>query len=230
MSRQREITGNISWLDTFKVIHSPSIGAIAGLGLVLIGLYAVWLAVAMGIYDLTMGPLPPASVRSFIHALFTTSGGWAMIVVGISVGAVFAVVALMIGVISFPLLLDRPVGFGTAIETSIKAVRRNPITLGAWGVIVAGSLVLGALPFFIGLIVVLPVLGACHLAFISADYASGGDQALRKSLLFVNKMKQKNFLTLGRCVWRSQRHTQCPEEQKFFGSFFQKRTTSFLTP
>ncbi len=159
MSRQREITGNISWLDTFKVIHSPSIGAIAGLGLVLIGLYAVWLAVAMGIYDLTMGPLPPASFRSFIHALFTTSGGWTMIVIGISVGAVFAVGALVIGVISFPLLLDRPVGFGTAIETSIKAVRRNPVTLGAWGGIVAGSLVLGALPCFIGLIVVLPVLG-----------------------------------------------------------------------
>jgi uncharacterized membrane protein len=159
MSRQREITGNISWLDTFKVIHSPSIGAIAGLGLLLIGLYGVWLVVAMGIYDLTMGPQPPASFWTFVHALFTTSAGWVMIVVGVSVGAVFAVVALMIGVISFPLLLDRPVGFGTAIETSIKAVRRNPVTLGVWGAIVAASLLLGALPCFIGLIVVLPVLG-----------------------------------------------------------------------
>ncbi len=159
MSRQREITGKTRWLDTFKVIHSPSIGAIAGLGLLLIGLFVLWLLVALGIYDVTMGPQPPASFAAFVRDLFTTSAGWAMIVLGISVGAVFAVVALAISVISFPLLLDQPVGLGVAIQTSLKAVRRNPVPLGLWGLIVAGSLVLGALPCFIGLIVVLPVLG-----------------------------------------------------------------------
>jgi len=159
MSRQREITGKTRWLDTFKVIHSPSIRAIAGMGLLLIALFALWLAVALGIYDVTMGRHPPASSLAFVHALFTTGAGWAMIVIGCSVGAIFAVVALAISVVSFPLLLDQPVPLGGAIKTSLRAVRRNPVELGLWGVIVAGSLVLGALPCFIGLIVVLPVLG-----------------------------------------------------------------------
>jgi uncharacterized membrane protein len=159
MSRQREITGKTSWLDTFKVIHSPSIGAIAGLGLLLIALFALWLVVALGIYDVTMGPQPPASFRAFVQAFFTTNAGWAMIALGFSVGAVFAVVVLATSVVSFPLLLDQPVGLGVAIKTSLKAVRRNPVPLGVWGLIVAGSLALGALPCFIGLIVVLPVLG-----------------------------------------------------------------------
>ena len=57
------------------------------------------------------------------------------------------------------MLLDRNVSIGTAVQTSIRAVLRNPITMGIWGFIVAGALVLGALPFFVGLAFVLPVLG-----------------------------------------------------------------------
>lgn len=159
MSRQREITGEISWLHTFNVLRSPSIGPIAGLGALLIGLFLAWLAVAQGIYDVTLGPLPPASVLRFVQAIFSTAAGWAMIGLGFVAGVAFAGVALALSVVSFPLLLDRPVGFGTAIATSVMAVRRNPVPLGLWGVIVVASLALGALPCFIGLIVVLPVLG-----------------------------------------------------------------------
>jgi uncharacterized membrane protein len=82
-----------------------------------------------------------------------------MIGLGMVTGAAFAVGVLVISVVSFPLLLDRPVGFGTAIATSWHAVLRNPVPLAIWGMIVAGGLVLGTLPCFIGLIVVLPVLG-----------------------------------------------------------------------
>ncbi len=159
MSRQRELTGKISWLDTFKVIRSPSIGAITGLGLLLIGLYLAWLAVAQVIYDFTMGPMPPASARLFIEGMFTTSAGWAMILTGLAVGAMFGAGVVAISVVSFPLMLDRPVGFSTAIATSVQALLRNPGPLAAWSLIVAASLFIGALPFFVGLIVVLPVLG-----------------------------------------------------------------------
>jgi uncharacterized membrane protein len=62
-------------------------------------------------------------------------------------------------VVSFPMLLDRDVGVVTAVTTSIRAVLANPITMAAWGVIVAGTLTAGSLPFFVGLAVVLPVLG-----------------------------------------------------------------------
>jgi uncharacterized membrane protein len=65
----------------------------------------------------------------------------------------------MISVVSFPMLLDRDVGLITAVRTSVRAVLANPGPMAAWGLIVAGGLLLGTLPLFIGLIIVIPVLG-----------------------------------------------------------------------
>jgi len=159
MSRQRELTGQMHWRDAFGVLRSPAIGAIAGMGLTLVALFIAWLAVAELIYSATLGPQPPAGWMSFFTAVFTTTKGWEMIVLGISTGAVFAVLVLVIASISFPLLLDRPATLGVAIRTSVAAVRRNPFPLALWGAIVAAGLVLGTIPVFVGLIVVLPVLG-----------------------------------------------------------------------
>ena len=159
MSRQRELTGQMHWRDAFGVLRSPAIGAIAGMGLTLVALFIAWLAVAELIYSATLGPQPPAGWMSFFTAVFTTTKGWEMIVLGISTGAVFAVLVLVIASISFPLLLDRPATLGVAIRTSVAAVRRNPLPLALWGAIVAAGLVLGTIPVFVGLIVVLPVLG-----------------------------------------------------------------------
>ena len=66
---------------------------------------------------------------------------------------------LTLTVVSFPLLLDRDVGAVEAVITSYRAVRANPVMMATWGVIVALALLLGSLPFFVGLAVVLPVLG-----------------------------------------------------------------------
>jgi uncharacterized membrane protein len=75
------------------------------------------------------------------------------------VGFVFAAIVLTIGVVSFPMLLDRHVGPSFAVETSARAVQENPVQIGLWGLIVAVALVLGSLPLFVGLAVVMPVLG-----------------------------------------------------------------------
>ncbi|HUW80830.1 MAG TPA: DUF2189 domain-containing protein, partial [Acidocella sp.] len=105
MSRRREITGQTRWLDTFNVLRSPSIGAIAYLGALLIGLFLLWLVVAQEIYGMTLGPRPPASTLGFVTAVFTTQAGWTMIAAGVVAGAAFAAVVLVISVVSFPLLL-----------------------------------------------------------------------------------------------------------------------------
>jgi uncharacterized membrane protein len=82
-----------------------------------------------------------------------------MIVGGVGVGFLFALLVLAISVVSFPLLLDRDVGLYGAVSTSIRAVATNPSPMALWGLIVAGGLAIGMLPAFLGLIVVLPVLG-----------------------------------------------------------------------
>lgn len=159
MSRRREQGNPSSWAAAFGVLRSPRIGALLITGLILSVIFLVWMVLAQTIYNATLGPGAPASVGAFLDAVFTTSAGWAMIGVGVGVGFVFAVVAMTIGVVSFPLLLDRDVGVDTAIWTSVRAVAANPIPMAAWGLVVAAGLVLGSIPLFVGLIIVMPVLG-----------------------------------------------------------------------
>ena len=111
------------------------------------------------IYEFTLGPEQPALITAFARDVFTTSAGWAMIVIGVSAGFLFALLVLAISVVSFPLLLDRDVGLPTAVRTSIQAVAANPVPMAVWGLIVAGSLLIGSIPAFLGLIFVVPVLG-----------------------------------------------------------------------
>jgi uncharacterized membrane protein len=159
MSRRREQGVRITWLDAFGVIRSPGVGAILVLGLVLLAVFLLWLLAANVIYQVTLGPEPPVSIAAFARNVFTTSAGWAMIVVGVGVGFLFALLVLAISVMSFPLLLDRDAGLHTAVRTSIRAVAANPGPMAVWGLIVAGGLVIGSIPAFLGLIIVMPVLG-----------------------------------------------------------------------
>jgi uncharacterized membrane protein len=159
MSRRRERGEEVRWIDAFGVLHAPSIGSIALLGVLLIALFLLWLVLADAIYFVTLGPDAPASASAFFTEVFTTGAGWTMIIVGIAVGFLFALLVLSISVVSFPLLLDRNVGIGTAVSTSMRAVAANPAVMALWGFIVACGLVLGSIPLFVGLVVVLPVLG-----------------------------------------------------------------------
>lgn len=159
MSRQRETGIEVTWADAFGVVRSPSFGAIVLLGLLLMGIFLLWLVAAEAIYQLTLGPAPPASLASFVRDVFTTDVGWVMIGFGVGVGFLFALLVLAISVVSFPLLLDREMGLDTAILTSVRAVVANPGPMAIWGLIVAGGLVIGSIPFFLGLIIVMPVLG-----------------------------------------------------------------------
>jgi uncharacterized membrane protein len=159
MSRRREQGLSTTWIDAFGAIRSPGFGAILVLGLVLLALFLLWLFAANLIYQVTLGPEPPVSIAGFIRDVFTTNAGWTMIIVGLGVGLLFALLVLAISLVSFPLLLDRDVGLDIAVSTSIRAVTANPGSMLLWGLIVTGSLLIGSIPAFLGLIFVLPVLG-----------------------------------------------------------------------
>lgn len=159
LSRRREEGEEVTAADACKVVHSPSIGAIIALGVLLMLLFLVWVATAQAIYVAFFGYGAPASLSQFARDVLTTPQGWSLIVIGNGVGFLFAVVALIFSVVSFPLLLDRDVGAAVALATSARAVVENPAAMALWGLIVAVLLFLGSLPFFLGLPVVLPVLG-----------------------------------------------------------------------
>ena len=165
MSRRRELSlqrgheHTASWTHAFSVFRAPNFGSILILGLMQIALLLLWLAAAWGIYNSIHGPQPQESVGQFVQDVFLTRAGWWLIVIGCGVGFLFAVLSMVISVVSFPLLLDRDVGLATAIWTSIRATAANPIPMAAWGLIVVAGLVIGSIPLFIGLVIVLPALG-----------------------------------------------------------------------
>ncbi len=159
LSRRREQGLNISRVHAFAVFRFRSFRSIAMLGILLMAIYFVWLAVAQTIYRLNFGDAVPGSVGEFASQVFTTGEGWTLIFVGTWAGFLFAVVVFTLSVMSFPMLLDRNVGVIVAVQTSVRAVIVNPVTMGIWGFIVAALLFLGSLPFFVGLAVALPVLG-----------------------------------------------------------------------
>jgi uncharacterized membrane protein len=159
LSRRREAGLDVSFNHALDVVRSPSFGAIVFLGLLLTAIFLVWLAVAQAIYTANFGYAAPTSVTQFIADVFTTAAGWRLIIVGTGTGFLFAVLTLTISAISFPLLLDRDVGAAVALFTSIRVVAANPGTMALWGFIVAALLVLGSIPFFLGLTVVMPILG-----------------------------------------------------------------------
>jgi uncharacterized membrane protein len=159
LSRRRESGLDSSSSHALDVLHSPSLGAIIALGVLLMALFLIWLVVAESLYIAIFGYSPPDSIAHFVQDVLSTPRGWTLIVVGTGVGFLFAAAVLSISAISFPLLLDRDVGAAVAVHTSLRVVAANPLPMALWGLIVAVLLVIGSIPFFVGLTVVMPVLG-----------------------------------------------------------------------
>jgi uncharacterized membrane protein len=159
MSRRRELGQDTSWKYALNVLRSPSIPAILVVGLLLMALFVAWLTAAQLLYNWLFGAAPPASYLGFLKTVLTTRHGWALIGIGGFVGFLFAVASLSVSVVSFPLLLDRDAGAAAAVATSVRAVRENIVTMALWGLIVSAALIFGSLPFFLGLVVVMPILG-----------------------------------------------------------------------
>src|SRR5256885_5159351 len=137
MSRRRERGGPATAWDAIEVVRSPSFGAMVGLGMLLLALFVTWVATAQAIYIAAFGYAGSTGASDFADRVLTTPQGWWLIVVGCGVGFLFALVALGISVVSFPLMLDRHAGAGDAMVTSLRAIARNPIPMAAWGLIVA---------------------------------------------------------------------------------------------
>jgi uncharacterized membrane protein len=162
IARRREAGIDASWLhfvDPFRDSRRWSLEILTGSLLIV---FLLWLAAASTIAAMTVGYGPAVGVvgaAAFVHRVLYTSEGWTMILLGNLVGFAFAVATLVLGLVSFPMVVDGAADPWTAVSTSIRAVRENPGATVSWGLRVAGLLALGCLPLFIGLAVVLPVLG-----------------------------------------------------------------------
>jgi uncharacterized membrane protein len=169
LARRREDGEDSGWSHFFDGFVRRHDASVAGATILLMAIFLGWLGAAWGLFTATFGTGTfytwsvdhgqMITLQAFIARLFTTGDGWTLMILGNLMGAGFAVVALAVSLVTFPMLIDRPVDVVTAVSTSLRAFAANWRILLRWGVTVAALLVLGAIPLFIGLAVVLPVLG-----------------------------------------------------------------------
>ncbi|MGF7162901.1 putative membrane protein [Rhodoligotrophos appendicifer] len=159
ISRRAELKMDTSWGELIDLWRSPALPALGLVGLMLLVVFVAWLFSAQLLYEWLYGPIAPETASGFLADVFTTQRGWTLIVLGNLIGLLYAFVVLSTTVVAFPLILDRQAGPVTAIQTSLRAMMANPVPVMLWGLIVAVGLVLGSLPLFVGLAVVMPVLG-----------------------------------------------------------------------
>jgi uncharacterized membrane protein len=131
-------------------------GIVAGL---LLAIFFVWLLAAGALYALIFGWATPDSVGDFLTMVFTTPRGWALILGGAVVGAIFGWIVLALSVASLPMLVDCDVSASDAVSASWQAAHANKAEMMRWGLTVLVLLVLGSIPAFVGLAFVLPWLG-----------------------------------------------------------------------
>jgi uncharacterized membrane protein len=157
MSRCRELGLDTSSAHVLDVVRSRIL-SILPLALLLVMIFVSWVFAAQSLFMSLFGTEPPKSFIALVTIILATPEGWTLVGLGSAIGFVFAVVALSISVVSFPLLLDRDVGTLVAVQTSVMSVLANPFTMAVWGLIIAAVLAIGILLLFVGLAVAVPIL------------------------------------------------------------------------
>jgi uncharacterized membrane protein len=160
LARRRERgEKDVHWFNFLDVRKRPAVddmGIVAGL---LLLIFFGWLLAAGALYALLFGWATPQSIPDFVTMVFTTPRGWALIIAGAVVGAIFGWLVLALSVASMPMLVDCKIGASEAVSASWRAAHANKGEMVRWGLIVVGLLILGSIPAFVGLAFVLPWLG-----------------------------------------------------------------------
>lgn len=156
VSRRREAGLPMSWRAVLGALRGHGDDQLLMMGGILFVGFTFWVMLAHGIFAIF---LAESGIGGESMALLQTQAGIAMLLVGSMIGAIIALAFYSITVISLPMMVDREVDFLTAIIVSLSAMRANTLILLVWAFMIAVSLFAAMLPFFLGLLVILPVLG-----------------------------------------------------------------------
>lgn len=158
VSRRLEAGEPLRWREVFSVIFRQKDRQIPSMAAVIVVFFLFWNFLSHMIFALFLGNATLTNVSSSL-TVFTTAQGLAMLAVGTAVGAIFSTLLFSLTVVSLPMLLEREVDFVTAMLTSLEVVRTSPVVMLGWGALIGVLVFAGLLPGFLGLFVVLPILG-----------------------------------------------------------------------
>jgi uncharacterized membrane protein len=158
VSRRRERGEAVTWGDLWRTMRNRS--EIGWMAFVTLFIFIMWMYQVRFLTALFLGLNASfSSAQQFLTLVLTTNEGLVFLLVGDLIGAALAATLFSLTVVSFPLLLERDLDFITAMITSVRSVATSPVPMLGWAAVITVLLVIAALPFFVGLVIVLPVLG-----------------------------------------------------------------------
>jgi len=156
VSRRLEKGQPVSLVEALRASRRNARGILT-MGMILMLAMAAWTQVALLIFMLFFHADPPP-LNDFVYGMLASPDLLPFLAVGSAAGGVIATVVFAITAVSIPMLLDREVSTGTAIATSIAAVRANYRVMLAWAATITLLVGIGFATMFIGLAVTLPWL------------------------------------------------------------------------
>ena len=158
VSRRREAGQPVSVAAIWATVRTR--GEIGWMAFVTLFVFVIWMYQVRLLIALLLGLNASfSSLREFMTVVLTTNEGLLFLAIGNAVGAALSLILFSLTVVSFPLLLDRDVDFVTAMVTSVRAVVTSPLPMIGWAALIVVLLAVSARPYFLGLVVTLPVLG-----------------------------------------------------------------------
>ncbi|GGD31609.1 DUF2189 domain-containing protein [Sinisalibacter lacisalsi] len=159
VSRRLEQGRDLPLAGVLRVVYRQKDRQCPSMAAVIIVIFLFWVFIAHMIFALFLGFMPMTNISTDWAATILTSNGLSMLAFGGAVGAGLAFVLFSITVMGLPLLLDREIDFISAMIYSFQTVMANLVPMLAWALVIAALTLLAMLPYFLGLFVVLPVLG-----------------------------------------------------------------------
>jgi len=159
VSRRRAAGIPLKWRDVLFVVLQQHRRELGWMCFVVLFVFWIWIYQVRILLAIFLGYASFESIWDFVETVTTTVEGLGFIGVGTLVGGFLSLVLYSATVIAMPLLLDRELDFISAMIVSFKTVIANPVTMIGWAIVIIALTVLALLPAFLGLFVILPMLG-----------------------------------------------------------------------
>lgn len=159
MSRRLQKGESFGWSEILTVMANQSKREMGWMAFVTLFILWVWFYQFRTVLVIVLQNSSFSDLDGFLHTVFFTSEGWTFLAIGTCVGAFLSAVLFSVTVVAMPMLLDRDMDFVSAMITSVRVVRENPVVMLSWAAIITVTMLLSLVPAFLGLIFTLPILG-----------------------------------------------------------------------
>lgn len=156
VSRRQGLGEPITWWPILTAVRGRGDDQLPFMGVLSFVIFGFWVIIAHAIFGMFLGD---SSIGTNPMGVLMSGPGIAMLTFGGIVGAIIAFAYFAMTVMSLPMLVDRHVDFISAIIVSFRVVRNNFFVMLVWAAFVAIALFAAMLPLFLGLFLVLPILG-----------------------------------------------------------------------